>query len=135
MSATAYAPAAARNGVATFGKRTWVFPDGELPPPGQGEMLAHESVIILNPNAQPATIRAVIYFADADPWEFTTTVEAERVRCLRTNVVDDMGGHVIPLEVQYALALHSDVPVVAQYGRLDNRQPNLAFYTTPGYAE
>lgn len=46
-----------------------------------------------------------------------------------------MGGHEIPLETQYALTFHSDVPVVAQYGRLDTRKPNLAFYTMPGYAE
>ena len=135
MAASNGSAAPATPTVDQVGKLTWVFPDGELPPPGEGPMYAHESVILLNPNSAPATIRAVIYFADADPWEFTTTVGAQRVRCLRTNVVDDMGGHVIPLETQYALALHSDVPVVAQYGRLDNRQAKLAFYTTPGYAE
>lgn len=60
------------------GKLTWVFPDGELPPSGEGPMFAHESVVILNPGPATATIRAVVYFADQTPWEFTTTVAAER---------------------------------------------------------
>ena len=46
-----------------------------------------------------------------------------------------MGGCIVPRETQYAIAVHADQPVVAQYGRLDNRQANLAFYTSPGYCE
>ena len=30
------------------GKRVWVFPDLELPPPGEFELKGHESLIILN---------------------------------------------------------------------------------------
>lgn len=119
-----------------FGKENWFFPDAELPPEGEGEMKGHESVIILNPNRESANVQLRLYFADgASPVEFTAEVPAETVRCLRTNVKADMGGFEVPLETQYALSLHSEVPVVAQYGRLDNRQVNLAYYTTPGYAE
>ncbi|MGD9519572.1 MAG: sensory rhodopsin transducer [Armatimonadota bacterium] len=35
---------------------------------------------------------------------------------------------------QYSLRLQSNVPVVAQIGRADVRQPNLAYYTVMGYS-
>lgn len=117
------------------GSTTWYFPDGELPPAGDGDLQGHESIIILNPNSRPATVDIALYWTDAPPERFTIEVAAERVRCLRTNVPADMGGHQLPLEVQYAIGLTSDVGVVAQYGRLDVRQPNMAFYSTPGYHE
>jgi hypothetical protein len=40
----------------------------------------------------------------------------------------------VPVETQYALRVDADQPVVAQYGRLDARQANLAYYTVMGYA-
>ena len=43
-------------------------------------------------------------------------------------------GVVIPREVQYALRIKSDLPVVVQYGRLDTRQQNMAFYTVMGFS-
>jgi hypothetical protein len=42
-------------------------------------------------------------------------------------------GFAVPQETQYAVRLESDVPVVVQYGRLDSRQSNLAYYTTMGH--
>jgi hypothetical protein len=36
--------------------------------------------------------------------------------------------------MQYAMRLQSDVPVVAQYGRLDTRDQPMAFYTVMGYS-
>lgn len=118
------------------GKTNWFFPDAELPPPGEGELKGHESVIILNPNDSDACIKVTLYYeAGVPPQTFTVDVAAQSVRCLRTNDKKDMGGLEIPFETQYALALRSSVPVIAQYGRLDNRQTNLAYYTTPGYSE
>lgn len=125
-----------RKDIKKFGLNNWFFPDAELPPPGEGTMKGHESIIVLNPNNETATISMKCYFEYPEkPISFEVTVEAQSVRCLRTNKPEDMGGHSIPKETQYAISLHSDQPVVAQYGRLDNRQINLAFYTTPGYAE
>lgn len=117
------------------GRTTWYFPDAELPPPGEGELLGHESVIVLNPNASDATIQVTLWYADRGPERFTVLVPAERVRCLRTNDAADMGGVEVKVGEQYAIGLSSDVPVVAQYGRLDVRQPDMAFYATPGYWE
>ena len=35
---------------------------------------------------------------------------------------------------QYALVVHSDLPVVAVFGRLDVRQANMAYYSVAGYS-
>ena len=42
---------------------------------------------------------------------------------------------MIPPLTQYGMRLRSDVPVVAQFARLDATQPNLAYYVNIGYAE
>lgn len=119
-----------------FGKKNWFFPDAELPPPGEGQLLAHESIIVLNPNDTAARIRIRLYFTEGtERREFEAVVAANSVRCLRTNEQSDMGGIEIPLDTQYAISLHSDTPIIAQYGRLDNRQSNLAYYTTPGFSQ
>jgi len=46
-----------------------------------------------------------------------------------------MCGFKVPFETQYAMKVSSNTPIVLQYGRLDNTQANLAFYTTLGYSE
>lgn len=118
-----------------YGKRNWFFPDAEMPPIGEGLLLGHESVIILNPNLEDARVKVRLYFERGQPVEeFVCEVAGQSVRCLRTNVPQDFKG-LVPAETQYAISLHCDSPIVAQYGRLDNRQTNLAFYTTPGYCE
>ena len=60
------------------------------------------------------------------------TVEAQRVRCLRTNEEKDFGKHTAAFEEQYAIMLESDVPVVALYGRAEPRK--VAFYTENGFS-
>ena len=61
-----------------------------------------------------------------------TAVEAQRVRCFRMNNPIDMCGYEVERETQYAMKLESSCEIVVQYGRLDNRQTNLAYYTTLG---
>ena len=61
-------------------------------------------------------------------------MEAERVRCMKTHEKKYFKEKT-PLETQYALKVESSVPVIVQYGRLDSRQTNLAYYTVMGYAE
>ena len=116
------------------GKKNWVIPDCELPPPGEGVLKGHESVIIVNDGTEKAVINVKVYFTDKPAhtgiiWE----VEPQKVRCFRMNNLEDMCGFKVPLETQYAMKLESNVPIVVQYGRLDNRQTNLAYYTTMAY--
>ncbi len=116
------------------GKKNWVVPDCELPPEGEGVMKGHESVVIVNDTNKKAVIDVKIYFVDKPAytgirWE----VEPQKVKCFRMNNLEHMCGFEVPLETQYAMKLSSSVPIVVQYGRLDNRQVNLAYYTTLAY--
>lgn len=118
------------------GKKIWFFPDGERPPFGESPLKGHESYVILNPNEVVAHIEITLYFEDRDPVRgICVTVEAERVRCLQTHNPEHFGEHTLSVETQYAAKITSDVPVIVQYGRLDPRQENLAYYTTMGYSD
>ena len=85
-------------------------------------------------NRAPATIVMTLYFSDRDPVRLSPMpVAAEKVRCIRLDNEAEIG-YKGPLETQYAVKLTADRPVVVQYGRLDPRQTNLAYYTTTGYS-
>ncbi len=120
----------------TIGKKYWILPDCELPQPGEGVAKGHESVIVVNDSSEDAEINVKLFFTDKDAYEdIKWTVKAGRVRCFRMNRLEDMCGFAVPFETQYAMKLTSSTPIVVQYGRLDNTQANLAFYTTMGYSE
>ena len=117
--------------MSTVGKCDWIIPDCELPPEGEGVLKGHESVIVVNDSTRVAKIKVSLFFTDKEPYdEIEWIVEPKRVRCFRMNNPADMSGYVVPLETQYAMKLESTEPIVVQYGRLDNRQTNLAYYTT-----
>lgn len=120
-----------------FGKKHWFFPDAELPPKGTNELLpGHESIIMFNPNEEDAEIDIVLHWTEKEPSEpMHVQVKAGRVKCVRCMEPDGILGVAVPEGEQYAIAIHSTVPVIAQYGRLDMRTGNMAFYTTPGYCE
>jgi hypothetical protein len=118
--------------VGEYGKNIWFFPDGDIPEPGQGKHKGHESLVILNPNATNAKITLTVYFTDREPVTLNAgIVQAQRVRCIRTN--EPIDSFQIPFG-QYALKVESTVGVVAQIGRMDVSQPNLAYYTVMGYS-
>jgi len=120
----------------SIGKKLWIIPDCELPPEGEGVLKGHESVIVVNDSDVDAVIKVHIYFADRDGIdEIEWHVGKDRVRCFRMNNLEDMCGYKIPLETQYAMKLVSNCNIVVQYGRLDNRQTNLAYYTTMAFSE
>ncbi|MFO7946321.1 MAG: sensory rhodopsin transducer [Armatimonadota bacterium] len=117
------------------GKKLWIFPDGDLPPPGDGDepLEGHESLIILNTGDEDAEIDMTIYFSDREPESgLRVSVPARRVRVVRMDQPVGDREFQVPTG-QYALRLESNVPIVAQIGRADVRQPNLAYYTVMGY--
>ena len=117
-----------------YGKKVWFFPDGDRPPLGDSPMKGHESIVILNPNQEDAEVIMTFYYEDKAPREgIKATVKAQRVKCLQTHNTEHMNGEVVPVSEQYALKVSSTVPVIVQYGRLDARQENLAYYTVMGY--
>lgn len=118
------------------GKLTWIFPDGDLPPAGEEglPLEGHESVIVLNTGDQDAHILMDVYFSDREPeMGIKLLAPARRVTCFRMDKPVGEQQFQVPFG-QYALRLRSDVPIVAQMGRADVRQVNLAYYTTMGYA-
>jgi hypothetical protein len=116
------------------GHKTWVVPDGWLPPAGgDGDMVNHESLMIMNTGGKKAHIKLDIYFDDRDPVrDLPLTVDAERIRAIRLDSPDELGFE-LPRATQYALRIKSDVKVIVQYGRMDVRQANLAYYGTMAY--
>ena len=117
------------------GRRTWIFPDGDLPPPGDPDLPleGHESLIVLNVGGMDANLQIDIFFPDREPEVgIQASVPARRVRCFRLDKPLGDRQYQIPFG-QYALRLHSDAPVIAQIGRADVRQPNLSYYTILGY--
>ena len=118
------------------GKKIWIVPDCELPDEGEGILKGHESVIIVNDDVADAKINVTLYFTDKPCYDkIEWTVKAKSVRCFRMNNPSDMSGFTVPQNTQYAMKITSDTNIVLQYGRLDNRQVNLAYYTTLGYSE
>ena len=116
------------------GNFRWFVPDGWLPPEGgAGDMVNHESLMIMNTGPKNANVKIDIYFEDSGPvLDLPVEVKAERIKALR---LDDPAqlGYKLPRATQYALRIKSDVKVIVQYGRMDVRQPNLAYYVTMAY--
>jgi hypothetical protein len=117
----------------TFGKKNWIFCDGDLPPSGDRDPLGHEALMVTNIGKQEAHLTIDLYFEDKEPVKgLTACVGAERVRCFRLD--QPLGEQLYQIKPgQYSLVLHSDVPVAAVFGRLDVRQPNLAYYSVAGH--
>lgn len=125
------------------GHRRWVFPDGEIPPhdPYQPELKntgthGHESLVVLNAGSETVHPVLHVYFPDQDPWRVDLApIPGKRVVCYRTDEPLGLQKVRIPVEKQYALVLECEHPVVAQIGRMDIRQPNLAYYTVMGFPD
>jgi hypothetical protein len=64
-----------------------------------------------------------------------TTVPPERIRCLRLDHPQEIGGLTIPPLTQYSIRVRSTVNIVAQFGRLDTTQTNMAYYNSAGLFE
>jgi hypothetical protein len=119
------------------GAKTWYFPDGFLPEKAEGSSLeAHEALMILNTHVKPAYIQLDFYFEEREPAKnIQIVVGAERCTFFRMDKPEDIGGLEIPAMTQYGLRVRSDVNIVAQFGRLDTTQANLAYYVNVGYHE
>lgn len=117
-----------------YGKKNWVFCDGDLPPAGNNpDFPGHEALMITNVSDVDANIRIKILFVDQPPYDkITMELKAERTSCLRLDHPIGNEGYQIPFG-QYAVHVISDVPVVACFGRLDVRQNNMAYYSLAGY--
>jgi hypothetical protein len=119
------------------GAKTWYFPDGYLPEKtDNGDMEAHEALMLFNTSGSETEVLIDIYFSDRDPVkDITVNVGAERIRTLRLDNPADIGGLEISPLTQYAIRVRAAVNIVAQFGRLDTTQNNMAYYGCIGYGE
>jgi hypothetical protein len=121
------------------GSKTWYVADGWMPLKKETKdagFEGHEAIMILNSNERQADVLMDIYFEDREPIEgIRITVLAKRIKCVRMDHPEEIGGVKIERLSQYALRFRSSVEVVVQYGRMDVTQPNLAYIGTMGYAE
>ena len=116
-----------------LGKNIWVFGDGDLPPQGNVEPLGHEALMVVNNNDVDAHLNLTILFEDKDPVEgIKLTVPAKRVKCFRLDYPIGEQQYKIPFG-QYALIVESQVPIIANFGRLDRRE-NMAYYPVQGFS-
>ena len=119
------------------GARVWYFPDGYLPKKtGDGPLESHEALMLLNTQGTPAEVLLDFYFEDREPVKgIRVTVPPERIRCLRLDHPQEIGGLEIPPLTQYSVRVRSSVNIVAQFGRLDTTQANLAYYISTPFFE
>ncbi len=113
------------------GNLTWVVPDGWLPPEGgSGDLVNHESLMLLNTGDDPAKVVIELYFEDREPLIAPEQIiPARRIKSIRLDKPQELG-LTVPRATQYAIRINSSVPIIVQYGRMDVRQPNLAYYCT-----
>jgi hypothetical protein len=114
-----------------IGHKTWVIPGGQIPETSIGrepEFTSRDELCVLNTGDRDAHVEVTVYYADRDPvGPYRLTVAARRVRQVRFNdLIDPLA---MPLGTVYAAMLRSDVPVVAQFTRVDTRQTALAVCT------
>lgn len=123
--------------MAQGGATTWYFPDGYLPEKtAPGLLEAHEALMLLNTGGEAVTARLTFYFEDLPPVkDIEVSIGAERIRTLRLDMPEHIGGLAIAPLTQYSIRVQADRPIVAQFGRLDTTQTNMAYYVGVGYCE
>jgi hypothetical protein len=120
-----------------IGKTHWVIPGGHIPLCSIGRepnFTSRDVVAILNAGDTDAQVVMTVYYADRDPVEgYSVEIRARRVRKVTVNALIDPVA--IPLDVDYALEITSDVPVVVQFLRQDTSLGMNAMTGTIAYGE
>lgn len=120
---------------APVGRRRWVVADAYGPEWSHGpkpQMESHESISLLNTGGEEAHVAFRVFYSDRDPvGPYEVTVPPQRTKHVRLTDLDDP--EPIPRGTDYAVLVESDVPVVAQYTRLDSRQAENALVSTMAY--
>lgn len=120
-----------------IGRRRWAIAEGYIPAWSHGprpEMVSHETICFLNASDREAHVEITVYFADREPvGPYRITVPARRTLHVRFNELTNP--EPIPAGKDYASAIESDVPIVAQHTRLDTRQAKSALLSTIAYSQ
>lgn len=114
-----------------YGKKVWIFADGDMPPQGDEEPFGHEALTITNCTDVDAEVKVTVLFTDREPDQMVLRVGARRVNCFRLDYPVGDEKYLIP-KGQYSLILESNTPVVSVLGRLDRRK-DFAYYEMDGF--
>ena len=117
--------------IMNYGKKVWIFADGDMPPQGDEEPFGHEALTITNCTDANAVIKMTVIFTDRDSELIHVRVGGNRVKCFRLDYPVGDENYLIP-KGQYSLVLESDTPIVAVLGRLDRRK-DFAYYEMDGF--
>ncbi len=120
----------------SFGSKTWLVPDCYWPEiTTEGHYVSHEAICLLNTGDTDAHVHITLYFeAQAPMDDFYVVCGAMRTNHVRLDKLLSQTGKAVPLGIAYAALVESDVPVVAQYSRLDTTQSNMTLMTTVAHA-
>ena len=117
-----------------YGKKIWLVADCFWDSHSNGEQISHEALCVLNTSEEDAHLKFTLYFEDREPLTgFESFCPARRTHHVRLDRLRAADGSAIPQDTPYALLMESDVPVVAQYSRLDSAQEAMALMTTIAY--
>lgn len=117
--------------VGALGARTWLIPDGYLPPGEADGLDSHEAICLLNTGPQDAQVVVTFYLEDAAPiGPVPVSLPAERTRHVRTDALVGADGRGVPVDEPYAMLVQSDLPISVQHSRMDLRSPRMALMTT-----
>ena len=114
-----------------YGKKVWIFADGDMPPQGDEEPFGHEALTITNCTDVDAEVKVTVLFTDREPDQMVLRVGARRVNCFRLDYPVGDENYLIP-KGQYSLILESNTPIVSVLGRLDRRK-DFAYYEMDGF--
>jgi hypothetical protein len=118
----------ARPSTASLGHRRWAIAGGHIPLQTRGpepEYTSFERICLLNAGDENAEIELAIHYSDGEPvGPYRLCVPAQRVRHVRFNdLIDPLA---MPLDVDYAVVVTSNVPIVVQFSRQDTGAPTNA---------
>lgn len=115
-----------------IGRRRWVIPEGFIPGRSMANadrsLLSHEAFCVLNAGAARAIV-VTLFFTDREPvGPYRLIVGARRTCHFRFNDLETP--EKVPLDIDYASIIESDVPIVVQHSRLDSRAAEVALLST-----
>lgn len=119
-----------------IGSRRWVIPEGFIPSQSMVNadrpLISHEAACLLNTGDADACVAITLFFTDREPvGPYQLTLGARRTLHLRFN---DLGSpERVPLDIDYASVIESDVPIIVQHTRLDSRAAEIALISTIAY--
>lgn len=118
-----------------MGSRVWAIPAGRIPPQSTGpepEFSSRDELFLLNAGSEDANVELTIFYADRDPvGPYGLGVAARRVAHVRTP--DLIDPEAIPMGIEYAVLVESDVPIVVQHVRLDSRRAVDSMFASLGF--